>query len=210
MHHHGELARQRHLGLLHALPAGDPQRPGLERRAAHGAGQHHVGRLEQRRAHHGVAHLADPPGPIDLAGLVLLRRQAEVRAHGLGTREALGLVDRRPEGHRHHRADARNGHQPAAHRIRAHRLEQLAGAGLRIPRAARRAPAATPRRSVRAWPGQPRARGCGPRTCPCSPPPPSARSRAKCRACCSRRPAAWPPAACARSAGRESPEPSAP
>ena len=40
--------------------------------------------------------------------------------------EAHGLVDRRSEGHRHHRANAWDGHQPAAHFILAHGLEQLA------------------------------------------------------------------------------------
>src|SRR5918996_911554 len=87
-------------GRLMAAPAGsggDPQRPSLERREANGAGQHHVGRLEQRRAHHGVADLADPAGPIDLAGLVLLRRQAKVSTHRLGPGETLGwlMADRK-------------------------------------------------------------------------------------------------------------------
>jgi hypothetical protein len=36
------------------------------------------------------------------------------------------VVDRGFEGHRHHGAAARDGHQPAAHLVRAHRLEQLA------------------------------------------------------------------------------------
>src|SRR4029079_4211775 len=50
-----------------------PQRPGLEGREADRAGEHHIGRLEQRRAYHGVAHFPDPARAVDLAGLVLLR-----------------------------------------------------------------------------------------------------------------------------------------
>jgi hypothetical protein len=36
--------------------------------------QHRIGRLEQRRARHGVAHFADPARAVDFAGLVVIRR----------------------------------------------------------------------------------------------------------------------------------------
>ena len=82
-----------------------------------GPGQHHVGRLVEHAPHHRVAHLADPAGDVGLAGLVLLRREPEVSAHRARSREPARLVDRRGEGDRHQRTDARHRHQPTAGRV---------------------------------------------------------------------------------------------
>ena len=58
------------------------QRFSVEKRV--GPAQHHVGRLVEDGTHHRVAHLADAAGDVGLAGLVLLRREPEVRADRLG------------------------------------------------------------------------------------------------------------------------------
>src|SRR5260370_24003259 len=77
---HGELARQRHLGLVGAGAAGDPHGPAFEFRAAlDRLGQHEVGSLVKRLAHGGITVLADAAGVVGLAGLILLRRQPEMR-----------------------------------------------------------------------------------------------------------------------------------
>jgi len=90
------------------------------------SGESRIGRLEQRRAYHGVAHFADPARAVDLAGLVLLRCQPDVGADRLRLGEPLGLVDGRPEGHSHHRAHARDGHQATTHSVLANRPEKVA------------------------------------------------------------------------------------
>ena len=56
-----------------------------------------VGRPEERSAGEGVAASGDAPTPVDLAGLVLARRQAEMRADVGGTPEPVGTVDGRLE-----------------------------------------------------------------------------------------------------------------
>ena len=82
---HREFARQRDLGLVHAGSPGDPHRPAFEFRAVPDRlRQHDVSGLAERLAHRGVADLADPPGAVGLAGLILLRCQSEVRARSFG------------------------------------------------------------------------------------------------------------------------------
>jgi hypothetical protein len=77
---HREFARQRDLCLVHAGSPGDPHSPALEFRAALGRlGQHDVSGLVERLAHRCVTDLADPPGAVGLAGLMLLRCQPKVR-----------------------------------------------------------------------------------------------------------------------------------
>ena len=62
-----ELARERHLGLGHARTLGQFHRPTLEScRALERSGQNRVGGLIERRAHRGVADLADPAAVIRL------------------------------------------------------------------------------------------------------------------------------------------------
>src|SRR3712207_2469458 len=85
--HDRELPGERRLVALPAPRPGDPQRPGLQRREPPDPEEHHVGRLEQRGPHLGVARLADVAGAVDLAGLVALRRQPEVRADVPGRSE---------------------------------------------------------------------------------------------------------------------------
>src|SRR5688500_10297243 len=78
MQDHRQLAGERHPGLLHPRAARHAQRPGLEARKAHRAGEHDVGGLVEDRTRHGVTDLADPPAVVDLARLVLARHQAEM------------------------------------------------------------------------------------------------------------------------------------
>ena len=68
-----ELARERHLGFAHPGALGQPHGPALELRAAPDRlRQHDMGRLIERFAHGGIADLADAPGAVGLAGLMLL------------------------------------------------------------------------------------------------------------------------------------------
>jgi hypothetical protein len=81
--------------------------------------------LVEHRAQQGVATFGYPATMVDLAGLVALRRQADMRADRPGMDEALRLVDRRTVGQRNHRADARmrgNGRDAPIPAIRAARL----------------------------------------------------------------------------------------
>src|ERR1700704_5989848 len=55
--------------------------------------------LVEHRAQQGVATFGHPAIIIDLAGLVALRRQADMRADRPGMDETLRLVDRRTVGH---------------------------------------------------------------------------------------------------------------
>src|SRR3954449_8485460 len=104
--HDRELPGECHLGPLQAPRPGDPQCPGPQRRKALDAKEHHMCRLEQCGPHLGVAGLADVPRAVDLAGLVALRRQAEVRADVPGVLEPTWVIDCRLEGHGYDRANA--------------------------------------------------------------------------------------------------------
>ena len=57
-------------------------------------------RLVEHRAQQGIATFGHPAVVIDLAGLVALWRQADMRANRSGREEALRLVDRRAVGQR--------------------------------------------------------------------------------------------------------------
>src|SRR6266568_3764903 len=78
----------------------------------------------EHRAQQSVATFGHPAITVGLAGLVALRRQADMRTDRPGMDEALRLVDRRTVGQRNHRADPWGGHQPAAYRVAADRVEQ--------------------------------------------------------------------------------------
>src|ERR1700674_5304586 len=80
--------------------------------------------LVEHRAQQGIATFGHPAVIVDLAGLVALRRQADMRANRPGMDKALWLVDRRTVGQRYDGADPWGGHQPSAHRVAADRVEQ--------------------------------------------------------------------------------------
>src|SRR6266513_715041 len=61
--------------------------------------------LVEHRAQQGVATFGYSAVIVDLAGLVALRRQADMRADRPGMDEALRLVDRRPVGQGNDRTD---------------------------------------------------------------------------------------------------------
>src|SRR3954454_12415274 len=86
-----ELSCEGHLGLAHARAVGEARGPALQCRALHRPGQDDVRRLVQRRAHTGVADLADASCDVRLAGLVFLGRQAEVGAHSFRGAEPLWI-----------------------------------------------------------------------------------------------------------------------
>ncbi len=60
-----------------------------------GARQHHAGSFVERSAHHAITDLGDPPGHIELARLILPRRQAKVRTDIARASEARGIILRR-------------------------------------------------------------------------------------------------------------------
>ena len=116
------------LALRMPAAPGDAHRPAFERRAAFDRlGQHDMGGLVERLAHRGIADLADPAGVVGLAGLILLRRQAEMGA-GLLRRPKPGrVVDGARIGERHDRADRRRRHQqPGLHMLARHDPHPLA------------------------------------------------------------------------------------
>src|SRR6266704_4681078 len=80
--------------------------------------------LVEHRAQQGVATFGHPAVIVDLARLVALRYQADMRADRPGMDKALRLVDRRTVGQRYDRADPWGGHQSPAHRVAADRVEQ--------------------------------------------------------------------------------------
>ena len=61
-------------------------------------------RLVEHRAQQGVTAFGHPAVIVGLAGLIALRRQADMRADRPGMDEALRLVDRRTIGQRNDRA----------------------------------------------------------------------------------------------------------
>src|SRR5207253_7532344 len=80
--------------------------------------------LVEHRAQQGIATFGYPAIIVDLARLVALRRQADMRADRPGMDEALRLVDRRTVSQRDDGADPWGSHQPPAHRVVADRVEQ--------------------------------------------------------------------------------------
>src|SRR5438477_13078951 len=80
--------------------------------------------LVEHRAQQGIATFGYPAIIVDLARLVALRRQADMRADRPGMDEALRLVDRRTVSQRDDGADPWGSHQPPAHRVAADRVEQ--------------------------------------------------------------------------------------
>src|SRR3954454_9348700 len=106
-----ELSCEGHLGLAHARAVGDTRRPALQCRASHRAGQDDVRRLVQRRAHAGVTDLADASRDVGLAGLVLLGRQAEMRADCLRRAEPPWVVHRRSKSQGYNDADTGYRHE---------------------------------------------------------------------------------------------------
>ena len=79
--------------------------------------QHHRGGLIERTAQTCIAGLGDPADKIPFAGLVPARGQSHPRAEILRSPEPLGIVDRGREGQGYDVADARHGHQEAAHPV---------------------------------------------------------------------------------------------
>ena len=112
MQHHGQLARQRDLGLAEAAALGDPNGPGLQGAPATAMVDQHVGCLIQRTSHPGVAGATDPAGPVHLAGLEPPRRQTEVGADRAGVAEPCGVVHASGIRQGHKRAHAGHRHQP--------------------------------------------------------------------------------------------------
>src|SRR5437588_1353636 len=80
--------------------------------------------LVEHRAQQGVATFGYSAVIVDLAGLVALRRQADMCADRPRVDEALRLVDRRSVGQGNDRTDPGGSHQPSAHWVVADRVEQ--------------------------------------------------------------------------------------
>lgn len=123
--HYRELARHGHERLLHASPFGNSQTPCLKRvLVAARARQQHESRLIKCSAHHGVATPRDASNAHRLARLVKPRRQAVTCTYTLRSPEPGRVIHAGAIGQRDDWSDARRGHQPTAHRIGAHLVEQ--------------------------------------------------------------------------------------
>jgi site-specific DNA recombinase len=122
-----ELTGDRDASTRHAATPGDPHAPGAQGRPLPAADQQRVGGLVQGRPGELVAAAADPALHVGLAGLVALRRQAEVGADVARAPEAVGPVDGGAEGERGQRADAGHARQPPADRLVARDVEHTLG-----------------------------------------------------------------------------------
>ena len=82
--------------------------------------QQHLGRLEEMRAHEGIAALRDMAVVIDLAGGVFARRQPHGGADSLRMSEPFRSVNKRLEGQGGQRSDAGDRHEELAYLIFLH------------------------------------------------------------------------------------------
>src|SRR5262249_52270998 len=80
--------------------------------------------LVEHCAQQGVATFGHPAVIVDLARLIALWRQADMRAARPGMDRAVRLIDRRAVGQRYDRTDPWGSHQPSAYRVIANRVEQ--------------------------------------------------------------------------------------
>ena len=111
-------------GTTHAAPLGHSHAPRLQPGPFSAVGEERLRGLVQHRAEHGVAALGYTAVIVNLAGLVSLRRQADMRADRPGVNEALRLINGRPVSQRDDRADAGCCHEVLANRVMADRVEQ--------------------------------------------------------------------------------------
>src|SRR5437868_12511165 len=121
---HGQAPGDRDDGSTHPASLSYPHAPRFQPRPFAAVGKQYLGRLVEHRAQQGVATFGHPAIIIGLAGLVALRRQADMCADRPRVGEALRLVDRRTVGQRNDRADPWRGHQPPTHWVAANRVEQ--------------------------------------------------------------------------------------
>src|SRR5712671_7930205 len=121
---HGQAPGDRDDGSTYPAPLSHPHAPRLQPRPFPAVGKQRMCGLVEHRAQQGIATFGHPAVIVDLAGLVALRRQADMRADRPGMDEALRLVDRRTVGQRSDRADPWGGHQPSTHRVATDRVEQ--------------------------------------------------------------------------------------
>src|SRR6516165_11261500 len=82
----------------HPASLGHSHAPCLQPRPFCAASKQYMSRLVEHRAQQGIATFGYPAVVVYLAGLVALRRQADMRADRPGMHEALRLVDRRTVG----------------------------------------------------------------------------------------------------------------
>jgi len=92
-HDHRKLARQCCARFFGSRPPLQRQRPIAERRWLPIARDQRIGGLDQYRSNIRVPALRDSPEPVDLARLVLSRRQSEMGAYGSRARKALRNIN---------------------------------------------------------------------------------------------------------------------
>ena len=95
---HGEATGDGDDGSTYPAPLSHPHAPRLQPRPFFGAGKHSLCCLVEHRAQQGIATFGYTAIIVDLAGLVALRRQTDMRADGSRMNEPLRLVDRRAVG----------------------------------------------------------------------------------------------------------------
>lgn len=80
MHDDREAASERDAGFLETSTLGDIHSPCLQGEGLPASGEDRVGCFVEQLAHRAIALLGDPPGPVDLAGLMAPGHETEVGA----------------------------------------------------------------------------------------------------------------------------------
>ena len=125
MHHHGELARNRHLSAAHADTSGQCLAPAAQAAVGNLARQDGIGGLIQIAAQQAVTTFGNMPASINIAGLVSPGCQAEISTDRAGMAKPFRCVDHRNIGQRDNDADCRNTHQLPRCRIGLRPLQKL-------------------------------------------------------------------------------------
>lgn len=112
VHENGELAGDGDAGALVALGLGQFQSPAFQRAVALEPGQKAVRRLVERMPERLVAGLGDGTGDVPFARLIAPRRQSGISSEIARSCKPRRVLDRRLEGQRRDRPDARHRHQP--------------------------------------------------------------------------------------------------
>src|SRR5215203_811608 len=115
--HGRKLARHGDTSLMNARTPSDLLAPGLYRERSLETRDHDRGGLEQELTCQRIAALRDAADHLDVAGLILLRREPEIGADVRGSPEPAWIADRRREADGRDRANSGSGCQESADRV---------------------------------------------------------------------------------------------
>src|SRR5829696_2724820 len=115
--HGRKLARHGDTSLMHARAPSDLLAPGFYRERSLETRDHDRRGLEQELTCQRIAALRDAADHLDVAGLILLRREPEIGADVRGSPKPAWIADRRHEADGRDRADSGSGCQESADRL---------------------------------------------------------------------------------------------